>query len=366
MMPGTAHSQMRAQAPQEGKSHSFFPLLGYASDFGFFGGVVYQRINYADQRRPFFSNTLVDVVGSTKSRWSVQVDYERIELFGLQVRNRSVVDFELNPIRSFFGIGNNTGFSEEQFENDDFFLEQRHGLLSFQARKPLVRLGERQSIDGVIRLKGSYTTVSDRGRDTIFFKRPPSNSDNGWVNGIGFGVIFDSRKSEFDPRSGRRFEAGVDVSTPILGSDYVFYELFSDVKAYISLTDRVVFAQRLEARHNSGDTPFWELPVLGSDEGLRGFALDRFMGDSSLLYMAELRSWLFSFFEGDIRVGAHTFYDTGRVYSENDSNLLFDDWKNTWGAGGAITLFNPDLIFRGEIGFSGEDYRIYAGLGYAF
>jgi len=366
MLPNQAQSQILPESDNEGSSHQFFPLLGYASDYGLFGGVVYQRINYDEKQKPFLSNTLIDFVGSTEGNWSGQLEYERIKMFGRPIRNRSVVDFELNPIRSFFGIGNNTSFSKDDFDDGIFFLDQRHGLVSFQARRSLFGLTGGEQIEGVLRLKGSYTAVKERGMDTEFSQRPPAHSEDGWVNSVGIGLIFDSRTSEFDPRVGQRAELGLDVSSTVLGSSYTFYELFADFKSFISLTDRIVVAQRVEARHNSGDTPFWELPVLGSAKGLRGYALDRFMGDSSLLYMTEVRSWLFSFFEGDIKLGGHAFYDTGRVFSENDSNQVFDDWKNTWGGGAAFTLFNPDLIFRGEVGLSGEDYRIYAGLGYAF
>ncbi|MDZ7683308.1 MAG: hypothetical protein U5J63_16775 [Fodinibius sp.] len=45
---------------------------------------------------------------------------------------------------------------------------------------------------------------------------------------------------------------------------------------------------------------------------------------------------------------------------------MFSDYKQTIGIGGAMSIFNPDFILRGEVGFSEEVSRIYIGIGYLF
>lgn len=362
----SSSAQIIPDTERTGSTQSLFPLLGYTSDFGLFGGIVYQRIDYADSRRPFLSNTIVDIIGSTNGIWVGKMDYERIEMFGRPIRSHSRVEFELNPVRSYYGIGNNTAFSRSDFNDGIYYLNQKHALIRLQGRKALATFGNDRKLDGVLRLKSSYTTTDDRGADTRFVLTPPENFDDGWVNTIGIGLILDSRENEFDPRFGQRTEIGADISGSLLGSSYSYHEIFLDSKAFMTLTENTTLAQRISLRYNYGDTPFWELPSLGSSRSLRGYGLDRFMGDSSVLYMAEVRRWLFSFLEGEVKIGGHAFYDTGRVFSDNDSDGFFSDWKNTYGAGAAMSLFNPDLIFRGEIGFSDEDYRIYAGVGFAF
>lgn len=82
--------------------------------------------------------------------------------------------------------------------------------------------------------------------------------------------------------------------------------------------------------------------------------------------MLELRTWLFSVFDDRIDIGMQTFWDTGRVYSDFDSGAFFDGWKQVFGIGTAFTLLNPDLIIRGDVGFSNETWRIYFGAGYVF
>jgi len=366
IIPQAVYPQIISESERDGSSQSIFPLVGFTSDYGFVAGVVYQRINYGENRSPFLSNMVIDATGSTRGLWQGRFDYERIELFGRPIRNRSLLELELNPIRSYFGIGNDTEFSQSDYNDGNFFLTQQHALVRFEGRKSIIDLLHDHTLDGILRVKTSYTTVDDRGRDTRYFLDPPPYYEVSWVNMAGIGFVFDTRESEFDPRSGQRSEIGIDYSSSIFGSNYSFYELSAEFKGFFSITENTVIAQRIEVKYNRGETPFWELPALGSSRSLRGFPLDRFMGDSSILYMAEIRRWFFSFLDDEIKLGAHLFYDTGRVFSRYDSDMIFSNWKNTWGFGAAFTLFNPDLIFRGEIGFSEEQSGIYAGVGYAF
>lgn len=365
-LPVCAFSQIISEPDMKGINHSVFPVVGYSSDFGLFGGGMYQRIDYADGKRPFLSNTVIDVTGSTNGKWAGAFEYERTEMFGKPLRTRSFIGADRNPISTFFGIGNNTDFSTSSFDEGVYYLLQKRISASFEIRRPLQLIEDDGIIEGILRVQGSYTTNDDSGADTKFVISPPQGADGGWVNTIGAGLLYDVRNNEFDPRSGIRAEIGVDFSPMVAGNDYNFSTYFAEVSSYISLAQNIVFAQRIAGKHSAGSTPYYELPSLGNKDGLRGFAINRFIGNSSLLYMAEVRSWLFSFYEDEIKFGGHVFYDTGRVYSDFDSSGLFESWKNTWGIGGSMSVFNPDLIFRGEAGFSNESYRIYAGIGFAF
>jgi hypothetical protein len=76
---------------------------------------------------------------------------------------------------------------------------------------------------------------------------------------------------------------------------------------------------------------------------------------------------MFTFPEYGLKLGVQLFTDAGRVFTgEDQTEDLFRDYKQTFGFGGAISLFSPDFICRGDIGFSDEVTRIYVGIGYAF
>ncbi|MEX2456730.1 MAG: BamA/TamA family outer membrane protein [Balneolaceae bacterium] len=365
-LPNTGFSQLVNEESDSDVNYSFVPVFAYTSDSGLIGGILLQRIDYRNDRNPFFSNTKLDINGSTKGRWVAALDHERLQLLGTDIRNHTIIEYERNPRSTFFGLGNDTSFSKDEYEEGLYYLVRNFGLLSFSARKQLLEYSEYGNLDGLVRFKGSYTVTSDRGNDTRFVNDRPIGFDGGWVNKIGFGFVADSRDSEFSPSQGGRFEIGFNTSGNLTGSDYSFTDYFADFRIYTPVFWDVIIAQRLEVKHSMGDVPFWELPIIGNQRGLRGYAQDRFRGDSSVLHMIEVRRWLFSFFEDDIRIGGHLFTDTGRVFSDFDSSALFGNLKNTWGFGATMSVLSPDLIVRGELGFSNEDYRIYAGLGYAF
>lgn len=365
-IPDTAISQLVTDNDDSDINYSIVPILGYTTDSGLVGGILIQRIDYRNNSGPFFSNTTLDVTGSTLGRWEASLDHERLSLFGAEIRNHSILEFELDPRSTFYGVGNESSFSTEDFEEGIYYLMRDFGSLSFSARKKLFEISENGNLDGLVRISGSYNSISDRGADTRFVDEQPTGFDGGWVNKVGIGLVADSRDSEFAPSGGGRYEIGVNTSGSLTGSGYTFTDYFTDFRTYTTTFLDVVIAQRLQLQHTVGDVPFWELAIIGNQKGLRGYALDRFRGDSSVLYMLEARKWLFSFFEDDIKIGGHIFTDTGRVFSEFDSSSLFDNLKNTWGFGGTMSVLSPDLIIRGELGFSDEDYRIYAGVGYAF
>lgn len=365
-IPDAGFSQLLTEESDSDVNYSFVPLLAYTSDTGLIAGILLQRIDYQNNQSPFFSNTTLDINGSTKGRWVVALDHERLQLLGRDIRNHTIIEYERNPRSTFFGLGNDSSFSKEEYDEGLYYLMRNYGLLSFSARKRLYEYSENGNLDGLLRLKGSYTVTSDRGSDTRFVNEQPMGSEGGWVNKVGFGFVADSRDSEFSPTQGGRFEIGLNTAGSFTGSDYSFTDYFADLRIFTSIFWDVTIAQRLEVKHSIGDVPFWELSIIGNQRGLRGYAQDRFRGESSVLHMIEARRWLFSFFEDDIKLGGHIFTDTGRVFSDFDSSALFENLKNTWGFGATMTVLSPDLIVRGELGFSEEDYRIYAGLGYAF
>lgn len=366
MLPASAFSQLLPEEQTEGTMHSLYPVVGFSSDIGWFGGGIYQRINYGDGVKPFLSNTITDLTGSTNGKWSGMFQYERVRMLNRPLRTKSRISLDRDPIYNFFGIGNTNEFSETDFNDGVYFLMQKQATGRFEIRTPLEFLVQDGTVEGIVRLSASYTQNEDRGADTPFFTDQPGGSEGGTSVSGGVGFIYDQRDSEFDPRSGLRAEIGADFTPPAAFNDYSYTSYFAEISTYTTLIKDLAVAQKFNATYSYGDVPFYELPALGNSDGLRGFAMNRFIGDHSILYMVEMRSWLFRFFDGEVKIGGHAFYDTGRVFSSEDSAGLFDSWKRTIGIGGALSAFTPDLIFRGEVGFSDETYRIYAGVGFAF
>ena len=344
---------------------TILPVLGYSSDYGFFAGGFYQRISF-DHDLPFSSELILDITASTKLDLMSGLTYQRLQTFGKPVRSRIRIDAERQRNSGYYGIGNDTEFESSLREDDVYFFENRNVSIQYTARKKIADAPYLGQLDIFGLGSVAWGNGISGGDETLFARERPAGFDSSWMNKIGFGFVADSRDSEFIPTYGVRHEIELANSNSLLGSDYSNTSLKADLRHFTKLLPGVVLAHKLQYERIMGDAPFWGLSIIGHQNGLRGFHENRFRGDSSILSMLELRSWLFAFLDDQIRVGIQGFWDTGRVFSDFDSNRFFDDWKQSYGFGGALSVFDTSLIIRGDIGFSNESTRIYFGTGYTF
>jgi outer membrane protein assembly factor BamA len=354
--------------PEESSvKYSVVPILGYTSDTSLFGGLLLQRINYGGSSdQPFLSNGKFDISGSLKGDLAGKITFDRTRTFQTDIRSTVSILLFRSKISHYFGIGNNKIFSDQLYGEDFFYYEQRQLNIKYRGRKAIADFGFNGRLEFFSDLQLSYYDATQSEDNSLFVEALPGIQSNGWINKMGFGLIANDRDSEFNPTEGFRYEAGFRASHSILGSGNNFTDLWLELRHYLEIFPNVIIAHKFRAEHIVGNPPFWALSTLGNDEGLRGYHLDRFRGDSSILNIFEARMWIFSFFDDEIRLGGQLFWDTGRVYSGNDSNQIFGDWKQSYGFGSAISIFNPDFIIRADLGFSDEAMRIYAGIGYTF
>ncbi len=353
-------------ADRIGSFYSAFPMAGYTSDWGFYGGGYLQRINYGLDVRPFLSNLKTDFTISTKGYIVSQLEYERTRTFGLDVRSR--VEFIGQRIREghYFGIGNDTLFDKDLYDESYYFYENREFYLKFIGRRKVTEIGENGILDafGTATLWRVNSLINQD--QSLFAENEPAGTGSGQLGKIGTGLILDSRDSEFSPTKGVLYEFGFNISPGLFNGEFRYSESLLNLRHYFNPFGGLVFAHRFKVEEIYGDAPFWALPVIGNELGLRGFHLNRFRGDRTVMQSAELRAWLFSVWKDQISIGSVLFWDSGRVFSDFDSASFFEDWKHSFGIGTVFTLFSPDLIIRADVGFSDESVRIYFGSGFVF
>ncbi|MDZ7719962.1 MAG: BamA/TamA family outer membrane protein [Balneolaceae bacterium] len=349
-----------------GSEYSLLPVAGYTSDLGLFGGGLVQRIGYGNNVRPFLSNLQANFTASTKGSLVLEMEYERTRTFGTDLR--SLIDFTGQRIREayYFGIGNKTEFSDQLFDDNYYFFENRELAIYYQLRKRMASFGEYGFLDLTGSVDVSYLNGRVRDESSKFGEDMPRGIGKSWANKAGFGFIADSRDSEFSPAQGIRYEASFEVSSSVFGSDYSYSDLQFDIRHYLELFDGVVLANKLNFESIQGSAPFWDLSIIGGSYGPRGYHLNRFRGNQSILHLLELRTWLFSFWNDRIQVGSQLFWDSGRVFSDNDSNELFNNWKHSFGGGMICKFFSRDIMLRADAGISEESLRFYFGAGYVF
>ncbi len=174
----------------------------------------------------------------------------------------------------------------------------------------------------------------------VDFRDRPGNPHKGG----GIGVYF----SHFDERGGDEFE----------------FERFAvDARQFLPLgSEQRVLALRFFASSDEADNgariPFYLQESLGGSETLRGFREFRFRGDRLLHFSAEYR-W-----EASPALELAVFYDTGRVYSADES---FDLDHLEKSIGGGVRLKTPRrTLLRLDVGRSHEGTRFYFKFGPSF
>lgn len=364
----SARGQM-IPAPSDGDSvnTALLPVLGYTSDEGLIGGAVYNRIDYRDAPPPFRTYLSATALFTTKGFVQADGRYERTGAFGRELRSETEVFFHRLAANTYFGVGNRTTFSEELWEDEYYFFDDISAGLRFQVRRSLYREGEEGARFDLILGAGSEYHISYLLKeDSRFHDATPNGSEGGWVNLLKSGFVWENRDSEFDPRRGSRVDFDLRFAPPGL-SAFRFTTASLTLRHYFRLLDFVTVAQRLQGRYAGGDVPYWELSTLGDESTLRGYPLNRFQGGSSLAYSLELRTWIVEFPDYGLKFGGQLFGDAGRVFDAgDDAGDLFGGYHRTFGFGGAMSVFNPDFILRGDIGFSEDVTRLYIGVGYMF
>lgn len=347
-------------------STALVPVVSYSSNEGFVGGALFNRYDYRGNVEPFRNYLQSSALVSTKGFIEVEGRFEQTSSFGQDIRSIYEVFFRRYTTDIFFGQGNQSSFSESRWDNDYYYFESIAMGLSYTARKPLFQHKKRQ-LDLLAGLGSEYHIPYVSQDNSSFARRMPNGNKGGWVNYLKTGLVWENRDNEFDPHHGNYAEMALRYS-PAFASSFGLASTRLELRQYFHLFDFVTVANRLEARHVTGDVPFWEYSTLGGENNLRGYPLNRFQGKTSLAYTLELRAWLLKFPQlYGLKFGGQLFTDTGRVFTGSDDfNDVFEGYKQTVGFGGAMSIFNPDFILRGEMGFSEDVSRIYIGVGYLF
>lgn len=349
---------------------SLLPVLGYTSDSGLFGGALWQSNEYDGQDEQFQNRQLIQLLASTRGELGLQVEHERVASPLRPTRFRTVLDLERIPHHPYFGIGNGTRFSSANYDSGYYDYLHRAAEWTGQWRRTVLRF-ETGVVPAVLDVTGLlqagwYRPGSSR-EGTLYHEHYPASGGSNWIQLAGAGLLLEARDHEVNPGRGFRLQGDLSLSAPWLLSDASYRRLRLDARHYLPLPFGVILAQKVAYEGTWGNVPFWLMPTIGHNESLRGYPLNRFRGSASIVHLAELRAWLFTILDGQIRMGAQLFMDTGRVFSQGEGlSELPDGLHQTFGVGGSMTLFHPDLIFRGDLGFSDEMWRIYAGIGYLF
>ncbi len=368
------HAQLgNAGTPPDtnGVTHSVLPALSYESDLGLIGGGFYVRTLRRPNYDPYKDRFRAAALASTKGYLEGNIQYTWLKSFGTDIRSR--LDLYAHRLLQdyYFGIGNSSSYSEDLWDEEYYFFRSVSFGVDYKGRKPLREYeGSGNNHLDLLLLAGVQYEIPYVRQDSSSFNfMPPPGDKGGWLNYIGTGILWDTRNTEVAPKRGIRFQAEVEYAPELLLSDFEMGLFKGDFRHYFTfhLLRDVTVANRLLVRHTTGEVPYWRMSTFGDADRMRGYPRNRFMGKSMVTHSLELRTWLLKWPEYKVKLGGQLFMDTGRVFSENDqSQAILENYKQSFGFGGAFTLFDPDFLFRADIGFAKEGAQLYVGTRYAF
>ncbi len=253
-------------------------------------------------------------------------------------------------LRFFFGLGNNSVFDESQGLRNDYnavFLRSFSGEMGlrrlFAGNSSLQLLGGYQFNETINRagtiLAGPTRYFGDEKLSYAFLK--PS-------------FKLDLRDDPKLPSKGVMLEAKHKQAFSLSGEGSFTTTSFAGEIHFTPRSTPASFSFRTGYAFSSGRVPFYELPSLGRDNGLRGYQRQRFTGDGYFFYNTELRSPIKQL-KGKfipITLGLRLFYDRGRLIMQEEEQI---GMRSSYGFGFYAIPLTKKYTLSGAMGFSREE-----------
>ena len=335
-----AHVDRSVETPRDwGHDLLFFPQLSYDGTRGLVFGTRAHLTRYGFELQPFVSDM------SFAAAFATTALRPRLE-FSADLRTHSplrgliyLAYTGMDALR-FYGIGNETVV----VSTGSSFFDVRQERFIGNPAVDVPLLGPLHGRVGLF-LESVYTR-----RENIIATLQPYGSGGFTLAGGEAGVAIDTRSGVLTAQRGFKLLAKVRHSPAILDNETQFTKFRGEASMFVGarlLTD-VLVDLRVAGEKNWGRYPFFEsafiggaalvsgLDVNGAFGGgvLRGYDLNRFAGDSSIVGNAELRVALgkANLFL-PLRYGVLGLGDTGRVFVANESSSR---WHH--GVGGGLWL----------------------------
>ncbi|MEE4218189.1 MAG: BamA/TamA family outer membrane protein [Xanthomonadales bacterium] len=169
---------------------------------------------------------------------------------------------------------------------------------------------------------------------------------------------YDTRDSEFYPRSGLLVDVTASVSRDSFGADLDYERYDASVNHYLPLGESGVLASRITTQYTAGNTPFFLYPAFGQGADLRGYEMGSYRDRFLLAAQTEYRHRFTP------RIGAVAFGGVGSVAPD------LGGWEKTlWSAGAGfrwVLAPKNNISLRVDIARGRDETVYYVGIGEAF
>ena len=398
------------------------PLINYTSNAGFGYGLRLYGYNngvpsdpYFDES-PYFMQVFAQFFQTTGGQAYHRVELDMPFLAGSEYRLRSVVEYVGILEANFYGdsaedadlglvgadgnIYDNLSDLTKHLESGEPAASLRR-FNNYQRRKiyGMVRVSRPffEWIEVDVGLEFGFVDITDwhnktgefggveetfaPTRLTLASESPDFiGAEGGWVNVIHFGLRFDERDFEPNPKAGFLAEYNLVVSGKFLGSSSDFARQTFSVRGFQTFWDRLTFAGRLAMTYASGDVPFFELgkmdfmggtvTAMGGPRTNRGFVQERFLGRGYTLAQFDVRYTVGDIVVWGERFGLQpfAFVDFGNVYDSFGDIFAkprFGEYRPSYG-GGFMIPWNLATLLHVFVGMSSEGMTLSMDFNHAF
>jgi len=187
-----------------------------------------------------------------------------------------------------------------------------------------------------------------------------SGSSGSKVLSTELGLVIDSRDNPGATRKGMYTRIIPSLAIRTLDADHAFRRLTVDARRYRTIGTSTVMAFQLQYDGVWGTAPFDQMPMLGADTAMRGYARGRYRDQQALTTQAEIRS------PYRRRIGAVAFAGAGTVAPQL-SALGLETWYPSIGVGLRYVIVPRDrTVARVDFGIGRGSFGISLGIGEAF
>ncbi len=328
------------------------PLLYYSPDtrWGFGGAGAYvfhmkDKKDTNDYTRASYIRFLADYTMNRQTDvwtdWSIFTRKERYYFKG-EFRFRNFPD-------RFYGIGNNTLESQEEFYSYNLFSFK---FLALRKIYEKFFIGLDYHFSQEFGFKHTPGGVLETGTITGY--------NGGLGSAFGLVSLFDTRDNVINPYSGHYGELSSYFYNPAFGSSFKFSLINTEFRKYWQVRPKHILAFQIKGRFSFGDVPFLDMSHIGNEDILRGYPKNRFRDQHMMATQLEYRFPLFW------RFGMTAFTGFGDVFSR-PQDLTWRTTKYTVGAGLRFLVNSAERInIRVDYGYGSQGGYFYFSVSEAF
>jgi len=316
-----------------------YPFIAYSSDTGVMGGAfaIWQK----DQGTPVAKvyprkvSLLSNVLYSQKHQFAVFLipEYSATNEDWKYSSDLYLADWP----DDYYGTGNETNKDNvESYTARVFRIENSYSHRIYR------------DLTGSITSNTGYHHLKKTVPNGYLEADPLLGKDQSVFSGIGVGLLLDTTDSNNYPTRGIKYSVNYTAFRSELGSDYDYDMFRYDLRHYLPLTNKVVFATQSDLVINEGDVPFYNYMELGNR--LRAYNSKRYVEKVRVAQRFEQRVTPFE--EGFLeRTGFVLFGELGQV-SPTVDKIRLTDWHWSTGFGFRYAILTEDrLNLRMDFGF---------------